>query len=178
MSDQWYSQTPRQDIQQKAKWPSNQSTLPDRAKSSSLGVSQTELSPTTLWKKRLLLFPRVTAISLIFRNILYNLTLKRLATTPRTQAWVSPGCQSCMAGGRVRSLPASPSTTCPALGHSLANSWEKWSQCPHTLSCLQVFAQHRPVHTCARCWLCSWLLPLAFCHTGRKGTEISSQKSP
>ena len=41
----------------------------------------------------------------------------------------------------------------------------------HTHSVFKVFPQHLPLHACAGCQLCPWLLPLTPCHTSSKGAE-------
>lgn len=57
-------------------------------------------TPTALWKKKFIFFSNITAISLILKNILDNLTLKTLSTRPRIRKPVSPSCQRCMVGMR------------------------------------------------------------------------------
>lgn len=115
-----------------------------------------EISSAALWKKKWLIsFSCITAISLIFKNILYNVTLKTLSTSPRTQKSVSPSCQSRSRNeseGEVRrELASMAQTTCPAPGHEPASFWKTWGRHPHTLIIYRQFFGTSLLQACVRC---------------------------
>lgn len=128
-----------------------------------------EISLTALWKKWLIFCSRITPISLIFKNILYKLTLKTLSTRPRSQDSVSPAAnhipQECRWGRSLQRLPAPP--TQPLVINQ--QIFGKHGADAHTHCLVYRYLLSTSLsQPCVRRWLCPGLLPLALCDAGRE----------